>query len=282
VTQSEVRDDAAAVVKTTETYYDSDEADRFYFHVWGGEDIHIGLYEAGDTIREASAKTVARMADSLEDLDASSRVLDLGAGYGGSARALAKRFGCKVTCLNLSQTQNRRNREMNETSGLDDAIDVVHGNFEALPFEDDSYDVVWSQDSFLHSGKREQVLREARRVLKPGGTTVFTDPMQADDCPDGVLGPVLARIHLASMASFAFYREAASRVGLEEIAIDDLSEMLPRHYDAVRGDLKSRYDEMVEISGKPYVDRMIEGLGHWIDAGRAGHLAWGILRFRAV
>lgn len=275
-------DDAAAVVKTTETYYDSDEADRFYFHVWGGEDIHIGLYEEGEAIREASARTVTRMADRLGELTPETRVLDLGAGYGGSARALAKRFGCRVTCLNLSETQNRRNRDLSAAQGLSDRIEIVHGNFEQLPFEAETYDVVWSQDAFLHSGKREQVLREARRVLKVGGQMVFTDPMQADDCPEGVLGPVLARIHLASMASFGFYREAARRVGLEEVDVGDLTPMLPRHYEAVRNELTSRYDEMVGISGQGYVDRMIEGLGHWIDAGRAGHLAWGILHFRAV
>jgi len=279
---SEARDDAAAVVKTTETYYDSDEADRFYFHVWGGEDIHIGLYGEGDSIGAASAKTIERMVDRLQGLSSETRVLDLGAGYGGSARALAKRFGCHVTCLNLSETQNRRNREMSEAQGLSGRIDVVHGNFENLPFEDGKYDVVWSQDSFLHSGKREQVLKEARRVLKVGGEMVFTDPMQADDCPDGVLGPVLARIHLSSMASFGFYREAAARVGFEVVGVDDLTPMLPRHYDAVRGELRSRYDEMVGISGQAYVDRMIDGLGHWIEAGKAGHLAWGIVHLRAV
>jgi hypothetical protein len=48
----------------------------------------------------------------------------------------------------------------------------------------------------------------------------------------------------------------------------------------VRAELTSRYDDMVRVSTKAYVDRMIEGLGHWIDAGGRGHLAWGILHFR--
>jgi ubiquinone/menaquinone biosynthesis C-methylase UbiE len=45
-------------------------------------------------------------------------------------------------------------------------------------------------------------MTEVDRVLKPGGELVFTDPMQADDCPDGVLQPVLDRIHLESLGSF--------------------------------------------------------------------------------
>lgn len=272
---------SATAVDITEAYYDSDEADRFYFHIWGGEDIHVGIYEPGDTIREASKRTVARMIEQVGEITKDMRVLDLGAGYGGSARVLAGRFGCHVTCLNLSETQNARNRALSDAQGLGDRIEVVHANFESLPFDDARFDLVWSQDAFLHSGKRDRVLREARRVLRPGGGLVFTDPMQADDCPPGVLGPVLARIHLESLASFRFYREVAPTVGLSLVRIVDLTEQLGRHYAEVRAELARRRDEMVERCTPAYVERMDEGLGHWIDAAEAGRLAWGILHFRA-
>ena len=36
-------DSYSSVVKTAQEYYDSDDADNFYYHVWGGEDIHVGL-----------------------------------------------------------------------------------------------------------------------------------------------------------------------------------------------------------------------------------------------
>ena len=273
---------APSVASVTEAYYDSDEADRFYSHVWGGEDIHVGIYEPGDSIRAASSRTVERMIACIGALGEHTRVLDLGSGYGGSARVIAKRFGAQVTCLNLSETQNARNRELCESQGLSDRVTVVHGNFEALPFADESFDVVWSQDAFLHSGSREQVLREARRVLRRAGQLVFTDPMQADDCPAGVLGPVLDRIHLESLASFAFYREAARRVGLEPVELQDLSSALGRHYIEVRRELERRRPEMVDLCTPAYVERMSAGLQHWIDAASLGHLAWGVLHFRAT
>ena len=269
-----------AVVETTRAYYDSDPADRFYFHVWGGEDIHIGIYESrAESIRAASRRTVETMTR-LVPLADGPRVLDLGAGYGGAARHLAATFGCHVTCLNLSQTQNARNRAMNARASLTTAIDVVGGNFEALPFEDGSFDLLWSQDAILHSARRRRVLEEAFRVLRPGGRFVFTDPMQADDCPPGLLGPVLARIHLASLGSFAFYVSCAKEIGFEIVQVMDLGEQLPRHYGRVREELQGRYDQLVALSGKDYVDRMLTGLGHWVEAGNAGHLAWGILHLQ--
>lgn len=272
---------ASSLGEVTERYYDSDDADRFYFHVWGGEDIHIGLYEPGDSIAAASRRTVERMARALPALSADSVVLDLGSGYGGSARWLARHAACRVTCLNLSRTQNARNIEANRAAGLSGRIEVLHGNFEDVPCPDASVDVVWSQDAFLHTSRRERVLAEARRVLRPGGRLVFTDPMQADDCPPGVLQPVLDRIHLESLGSFERYERAAGELGLEKVAIEPLTEHLVRHYGAVRRELTHRADELAGIVSRAYIERMLEGLGHWVRAGEAGYLAWGILCFRA-
>jgi sarcosine/dimethylglycine N-methyltransferase len=265
----------------TEDYYDSEDADAFYSTVWGGEDLHIGLYENTRDIREASAETVDRMAAILPGLDATSRVLDLGAGYGGSMRRLAQRFGCSATCLNISETQNDANRAKTRKARLADRISVVHGVFEDIPESGASYDVVWSQDAILHSDRRAHVLAEAFRVLKPGGHFVFTDPCQADDVPDGVLQPVYDRLQLNSLGSFRFYRDAAEAVGFEVMAQEDMTEHLRTHYARVREDLVSGYDKLRQSGASAeYLDKMIVGLENWVKAADAGHLAWGIQLFR--
>jgi len=269
------------IVETARQYYNSEDADNFYFHVWGGEDIHIGLYETADEdIATASRRTVARMAKQLGGLGEDKYVIDLGAGYGGSARYLARTFGCHVTALNLSETENARNREMNAEQGLADKIDVIDGSFENIPAADNSYDVAWSQDAILHSGHRHQVINDVARVLKPGGTFIFTDPMQADDCPPGVLQSVLDRIHLDSLGSFAFYRDAAIAAGLEPVEADDLTPHLVFHYSRVRDQLQQERDALAGRVSTEYVERMLKGLGHWIEAGQKGYLAWGIMEFR--
>ena len=274
--------EAQSVVDVAEAYYDSSDADEFYFHIWGGEDIHIGLYQSDkDSIGDASRRTVEAMADSVEGaLGKNSRAIDLGSGFGGAARYLAKRFGCHVTCLNISEVENARNRKANAAAGLDKLIDVKHGTFEEIPEKDASFDLAWSQDAILHSGDRERVIAEVARVLKPGGEFVFTDPMQADDCPKGVLQPVYDRIHLTSLGSVRFYREAAARHGLELVDVRPMPEQLRNHYARVRVELKARYDEMVKVASKDYVDRMLVGLQNWVDAADKGYLNWGIMHFR--
>lgn len=161
-------------VDTAREYYNSSDADRFYATIWGGEDIHIGLYQSeSDSIVEASRRTVKKMAGYVDQLDAASRVLDIGSGYGGSARFLVKQYGCQVGCLNLSEVQNQRNRELNRKAGISLSINVVDGSFEEIPMPDHSVDVVWSQDAILHSGNRGKVFQEVHRVLAKGAVYFY-------------------------------------------------------------------------------------------------------------
>ncbi len=268
-------------VETARTYYNSDDADRFYATIWGGEDIHIGLYEsADDVIFDASRRTVQHMAQKLSSLPKGARVLDMGSGYAGAARYLASEHGLKVVALNLSEAQNERARSLISADGLDDSIEVVDGSFENISYDADSFDAVWSQDAILHSGDRPKVMSEVARVLRPGGHFVFTDPMQADDCPAGVLDPILARIHLESLSSPGFYRSQADVHRWREVGFEDLTHQLTAHYTAVLRDTKARHDELVKVVSPDYVEAMKAGLQRWIDGGNNRHLSWGIFHFQ--
>jgi sarcosine/dimethylglycine N-methyltransferase len=265
-------------IALTRDYYDSAEADDFYRTIWGGEDIHIGLYEHGGDIRRASRRTVDRMASRVGKLSGK-RVLDLGSGYGGAARVLAGEHGARVTCLNLSAKENDRNRALTREAGISDCIDVIDGSFDAVPFEDGIFDLVWSQDAILHAPDRSAVLEEVARVLKPGGDFIFTDPMQADGVNDRVaLQPIYDRLHLSNLASPDFYRAELRRRGFEEVAVEDLTPHMRTHYVRIGEELDSRRDELG--ADDIFVDRMLAGLGHWVSGAADGLLAWGILHFR--
>jgi sarcosine/dimethylglycine N-methyltransferase len=90
----------------------------------------------------------------------------------------------------------------------------------------------------------------------------------------------LDRLHLESLGSFAFYRQAAKKLGWKEVAVRDMTDQLVRHYTRVREELRARRSELVGKVSAEYMDRMILGLTHWIAAGERGHLAWGILHFQ--
>ncbi len=267
--------------ETAREYYNSEDADNFYSLIWGGEDLHVGLYERSDEpVFDASRRTVARMAELVPSLGSSSRVLDLGGGYGGSARYLAHEYGCQVVNLNISERENERGRQQNREHGVEQLVDIVDGSFDDIPYAADSFDIVWSQDAMLHSGDRQKVLEEANRVLRPGGHFVFTDPMQADDCPEGVIDPILARIHLDTLGTPDFYRGALNKLGLEEVTFEDHSDMIAQHYGRVREVLIEREEDVAHAISREYMERMKTGLGHWVDGGKNGYITWGIFVFR--
>lgn len=262
-------------------YYNSSDADHFYAQVWGGEDIHIGMYaNADEPISAASHRTVQYLSQRIEGLGAEQRVLDIGSGYGGAARYLAKSSACSVTCLNLSEVENQRNRYLNEQAGLSDQIEVLDGSFESIPADDMSFDCVWSQDAILHSGNRQRVFREINRVLRPGGQFVMTDPMKSDDCPAGVLQPILDRLHLADLSSPKIYAGYAAELGWKDLGFEPFTQYLVQHYRSVLSRTQELEPRLLELISPEYIDRMKRGLQYWIDGGSDGYLAWGVFLFQ--
>lgn len=272
---------SSPVVLKAQEYYDSDDADNFYQRVWGGEDIHVGIYiKPDESVRQASHRTVKQMAERVAHFKAGTKVLDIGAGYGGSARYLAREKNFHVACLNLSRVQNERNRRMNEDQMLASYIDVVDGSFESLPFEDASFSLVWSQDAILHSGNRKQVFSEVDRVLEPGGEFIFTDPMQKPGVDIETLQPVLDRIHLDSMGSIEEYRAFGDALNWSYIEANSMPENLIAHYSSILKELELRHNELKDHCSCDYLEKMKAGLRHWIEAGTKNALDWGILHFR--
>ena len=270
---------------TAANYYDSDDADRFYAGIWGGEDIHIGLYEsAEEPIATASRRTVdaliALMGQPLASSDAARlRVVDFGSGYGGAARRLCSDPGIRVDAINISAVENSRHRLLNQEAGLSEQITVHDASFEAVPLPDGCADVIWSQDAILHSGDRRTVMREAARLLRPGGVMVMTDPMAADGVNADSLTAILNRIHLADLGSPERYQHWGSEAGLTRTAWHDRTPMLIEHYSRVRQELQRRRHDLESSITPGYLERMDAGLGHWIDGGRSGKLSWGLMRF---
>ena len=271
-----------SIIKALE-HYESQDADQFYLRVWAGEDIHIGigLYEtAGDTAYDAGRRIVAKMAAMLPQRGPGTRVAELGSGYGASARYLTEERAFHIDCLNLSLVQNKLNRQINQARRLEDRIRVVVGSFEDIPFDEASYEVVWSQDAFLHSAKRGRVLEEVNRVLKPGGDLVFTDLIQHEDCPAEVLEPVLARFHLDSLGTERFYREAAVELGWSELQVIDLSRNLVTHYERLLQELERRFEKLLVEFSEEYLEGVRHGMQSWLSAGNEGNLKWVMFHYR--
>jgi len=91
-------------------------------------------------------------------------VLDVGCGLGGASRYLAAECGCRVAAIDLTPNFVEAARILTARCGLAERIDAL-----ALPFQDGTFDHVWSYAVTMNIADKEGLGREITRVLKPSG-----------------------------------------------------------------------------------------------------------------
>jgi ubiquinone/menaquinone biosynthesis C-methylase UbiE len=135
----------------------------------------------------AHASTMRGIADFLGDLQGK-RVLDMGCGLGHTSVLLAK-SGAHVTAFDISRMSIVATRKRGAINGVREGLELLVAAGEALPFPDESFDVVFGK-GVLHHLEPALGAPELYRVLKPGGKAAFSEPMG--------MNPVLkfARDHL--------------------------------------------------------------------------------------
>lgn len=97
-------------------------------------------------------------------------VLDVCSGMGGPARWIARQHGCRVTGLDFTESRVEAAKRLTRRVQLDHLVDFVQGDATAIPLKDSSYDVVMSQESWLHIPDKATVVQQCARVAKPNGT----------------------------------------------------------------------------------------------------------------
>ena len=121
-------------------------------------------------------------------LSSTKRVLDIGSGIGGTSRCLAKEFGCRVTGIDLTDEYCQVASMLTAKVGLDGLVDYRQGDATNLPFEDNQFDVVWTEHVAMNIPDKRRFYSEMYRVLKPGGTLAIYDVLAGSSGP--VLFPV--------------------------------------------------------------------------------------------
>lgn len=97
------------------------------------------------------------------------RVLDIGAGLGGLMRQGAA-LGFQMTGLDITHRFSALNKALSALAApMDSPLHWVTGDASALPLADNSFDALLFQHSLLNMPDAHRVLRESRRVLRPGG-----------------------------------------------------------------------------------------------------------------
>lgn len=139
------------------------------------DEFHIG--------GRAATRELARLAR----LAPGTRLLDIGCGIGGPARTLAAEFGCQVTGVELVESYYQAAVALTEWVGMSAQVQFRLASAAALPFEDGSFDALWSQHLIMNIADKPALFREMRRVLRPGGQVAlyegFAGPLSPPHYP---------------------------------------------------------------------------------------------------
>ena len=129
----------------------------------------------------------------LAQLQAGETVLDLGSGGGIDVLLSARRVGPtgKAYGLDMTDEMLALARENQRKAGVDN-VEFLKGEIEAIPLPDNSVDVIISNCVINLSADKDRVLKEAFRVLKPGGRFAVSDIVARGEVPDEVRKNVLA------------------------------------------------------------------------------------------
>lgn len=134
----------------------------------------------------------------LLQLSSGSSVLEIGCGSGGYAVGLAKRIGCRIVGFEINASGVKTATALAEHEKVSDIVEFEqHDASRTLPYEDNSFDAVYSTDVLCHVPHRKQVLSNTKKLLKPGGRFVFTDAL--------VIGGVISNEEIATRSSVGMY-----------------------------------------------------------------------------
>ena len=96
------------------------------------------------------------------------RLVDIGCGIGGPARYLAKRFGCRVNGIDITEPFIEAANKLTSLVGLEGQVEIELGDGQSLPYSDDAFDGGYTQHVTMNIADRSTFFGEAFRVLKPG------------------------------------------------------------------------------------------------------------------
>ncbi|MDR7234939.1 class I SAM-dependent methyltransferase [Agrococcus sp. BE272] len=212
-----------------------DELDATYRRLWG-EHVHHGLWSTGDETPEAAVEALVDSVGDRLGLAPGDACVDIGCGYGATARRLAATRGVRVVGFTLSGEQ-ARHAAAHATAG----VEIRQGDWLDNGLADASADAAWAIESSEHFADKQRLFAEAHRVLVPGGRLVVCAWLAAPDPRRWevrhLLEPICREGRLPSMGTRAEYEAMARAAGLEVVGYQDVSRRVARTWTICTGRL---------------------------------------------
>ena len=137
--------------------------------------IHYGYWDEKVSSFPASLVRMNEVMAEQAGILPNEKVLDAGCGVGGSSIFLASVQGANVTGVTLSAKQVQKATSNAMEKGVEANVNFQVMDYCNTSFPDESFDIVWGCESICYAGNKEDFIKEAWRLLKPGGRLIVAD-----------------------------------------------------------------------------------------------------------
>ena len=274
----------------TKDYYSSKTVTNFYLNLWGGDSIHIGLYpdnykyeilgdkdlkkkEIKDAIDNKKEYLYKIMMLYMNKNNGINCIADFGSGYGGTSRFLYDKLKTNMSnkfnidCYDLSHDNCIINTKKNIIENYD--IPVYNISFLEIPFKK-MYNLIYSEDSFIHINDRTQIFKSIDNKLLSQGILIFSDIILTDKCNHADIQEVYDRVQITNLETHDSYIEKALNNNLIYSSSFEYKESMLYHYKNIR-DIVIENDDNKNI---------IEGLNSWIKHIELGNITSKLFIFK--
>jgi SAM-dependent methyltransferase len=162
-------------------------------------------------------------------------IVDIGCGLGGPARYLAKRFGCKVSGVDITEPFVAAANKLTALLHMEDQVKIEYGDGQRLPYPDSIFDGGYTQHVTMNVADRPKFYAEACRVLKPGAFFALTEHGLGPKGDPHVPVPWTNDGSGAYLVTPAETRRLLEQAGFEAIEIEDTG---PKYLAGYRAAIK--------------------------------------------
>jgi tocopherol O-methyltransferase len=221
-----------------------DRSSKLWEDTWG-EHMHHGYYGKAGTYKTPRRQAQIELIEELlywAKVTRCDKILDVGCGIGGSTLYLANKFSANACGITLSPVQASRATARKTEGNYQQNIEFQVADAQAMPFADNSFDLVWSLESGEHMPDKTKFLQECYRVLKDNGTLILatwchrpTNSLAGELTKDEKkhLEKIYQTYCLPYVISLPEYQEIADRLGFQNLRTDDWSVAVEPFWDEV-------------------------------------------------
>lgn len=213
------------------THYD--DLDQWYRELWG-EHVHHGLWDTGArSVEDATRALIHHLADRMR-ITAGETVCDIGCGYGGTCRVLAREYEAEVCGVTVSRAQWDYAR--NATRGSDNPRYML-GDFMVCGLASESFDAAFSIESSEHMPDKPGFFHQCFRILRPGGRFGVYAWLACDEpgpwAVRHLLEPICREGRLSGLGTESEYMAMMAEAGFRDIDCEDVSAAVKRTWHVI-------------------------------------------------